>query len=87
MLMRCVIVSAVLIASASADARTSGLNFLAMGDWGGTDSKPYTEPGQVKAAAAMANVAANIGAKFALGMGDNVSAHHARTHLIEHCAQ
>jgi len=63
--------TAALAASASADASTSGLNFLAMGDWGGTDLKPYTEPGQVKAAVAMATVAAQINASFALGMGDN----------------
>ena len=58
-------------------AAATGLSFLAMGDWGGTDCSDtnpcrYTEPAQVKAAAAMATVAANIGAKFALGMGDNV---------------
>lgn len=55
----------------SNDASVAGLNFLAMGDWGGTDSTPFTEPGQVKSAAAMAKVAARISAKFALGMGDN----------------
>ena len=55
----------------AAGASSAGLHFLAMGDWGGQDAAPYTQPGQAKAAVAMATVAAQINASFALGMGDN----------------
>ena len=59
----------VVLACVPCDAR--GLSFLAMGDWGGDDASPYTQPGQAKAAIAMRQVASDVGASFAIGLGDN----------------
>ena len=50
---------------------TAGFTFLAVGDWGGQDTKPYTEVGQVATAKGMGNVAEQVGAKFVLALGDN----------------
>lgn len=52
-------------------ARAGTLNFLAVGDWGGQDTDPYTRPGEIAAASGMASIAQQLGAKFVLGLGDN----------------
>lgn len=55
-----------------AHAATSvGLTFLAVGDWGGQTSAPYTEIGQVSTAKGMGEVGQSIGSKFVLALGDN----------------
>lgn len=51
------------------------MTFLAVGDWGGTDSSPFTEVGQVAAAKGMAQKAEEIGARFVLALGDNFYSH------------
>lgn len=49
----------------------AGLNFLAVGDWGGQTNAPYTEAGQVATAKGMGEVGDAIGSKFVLALGDN----------------
>ena len=51
--------------------RADSLNFLAVGDWGGQDTDPYTRPGEIAAAGGMATIATQLNAKFVLGLGDN----------------
>lgn len=46
-------------------------NFLAVGDWGGQDTTPYTSTGEVLAAAGMGIIARQLQAHFILGLGDN----------------
>lgn len=62
------VVLALCAAAAQAD---DALNFLVMGDWGGSGSAPYTTSGEIATAAGMGKVAASSGAKFALALGDN----------------
>ena len=52
-------------------AASVGLTFLAVGDWGGQTSAPYTEIGQVSTAKGMGIVGESIGSKFVLALGDN----------------
>jgi len=49
------------------------LNFLVMGDWGGSDNSDwgYTTHGEVNTANAMNVAAQSLGAKFTLTLGDN----------------
>eukprot|EP00047_Mylnosiga_fluctuans_P024351 m.159210 g.159210 ORF g.159210 m.159210 type:complete len:332 (+) comp9837_c0_seq1:19-1014(+) len=46
-------------------------NFLAVGDWGGTETSPYTTPGEIAAAVGMALQSTALNASFVLGLGDN----------------
>jgi len=46
--------------------------FLVMGDWGGDQHAPYTTADEVDTAAGMSTVAKQLGAKFALALGDNM---------------
>lgn len=46
--------------------------FLVMGDWGGNQNAPYTTPAEVDTAKGMSTVAAALGAKFSLALGDNM---------------
>lgn len=52
-------------------AFSEDLNFLVMGDWGGTDHSPWTHPAEVNTAKSMNNAAQELGAKFTLALGDN----------------
>eukprot|EP01031_Cornospumella_fuschlensis_P025825 gene25825-31189_t len=47
------------------------LNFLAVGDWGGIEYKPYYTPGQKASAVGMDKVAGQLQAEFVLAVGDN----------------
>lgn len=59
------------LASSNADDET--LTFLAMGDWGGAPSPPWTTPAEVQTAAGMQKVASTMTPTpmFALALGDN----------------
>merc|ERR1719183_1861533 len=46
-----------------------------MGDWGGSVHSPYTTSAEVNTAKGMDSVAASLGAKFALALGDNFYDH------------
>jgi len=50
---------------------TDDLHFLVMGDWGGQGHSPYTTSEEENTAKGMNTVAANLGAKFSLALGDN----------------
>ncbi|GMH79412.1 hypothetical protein TrST_g8542 [Triparma strigata] len=50
---------------------TSDLNFLVMGDWGGSDKAPYTTVAEQRTAQGMDKIAGGIGARFTLALGDN----------------
>jgi len=52
-------------------AAADKLTFLATGDWGGQDTVPYYEDGEMRSAAGMAAVAADLSPRFFLGLGDN----------------
>jgi len=65
------IASIALTSSLTAIAAGEGLNFLAVGDWGGISYRPYTTPTQKACADGMAQVAENIDAQFVLALGDN----------------
>eukprot|EP01130_Rhizamoeba_saxonica_P012894 TRINITY_DN5478_c0_g3_i1.p1 TRINITY_DN5478_c0_g3~~TRINITY_DN5478_c0_g3_i1.p1 ORF type:complete len:315 (-),score=50.71 TRINITY_DN5478_c0_g3_i1:61-1005(-) len=47
------------------------LNFVAIGDWGGSSTAPYTSPIQLNVAKQMARVAQDINSSFVVGIGDN----------------
>lgn len=51
------------------------LSFVAIGDWGGEDDEHPTTESQELTAAALRNKARDIGADFALLMGDNIYRH------------
>lgn len=40
-------------------------------DWGGSDSHPYTTPGEVATAAASSQIAEHANSSFVLALGDN----------------
>ena len=46
-----------------------GLDFLILGDWGGTPYEPYVTPVQVNVAQMMGKTAANVMAKFVVALG------------------
>ena len=46
-----------------------GLDFLILGDWGGTPYEPYVTPVQVNVAQMMGKIAANVMAKFVVALG------------------
>jgi tartrate-resistant acid phosphatase type 5 len=52
-------------------AANDALNFLVMGDWGGSPKSPYTTNDELITASAMNTAAHNLGAKFSLALGDN----------------
>lgn len=56
-------------------ASDSDLHFLVMGDWGGSESSPYTTSSEVALAKGMNTAAEQLGAKFALALGDNFYSH------------
>ncbi|XP_062367722.1 tartrate-resistant acid phosphatase type 5 [Cinclus cinclus] len=47
------------------------LTFLALGDWGGVPDPPFVTPREVATAAAMGQVATELGSDFVLALGDN----------------
>jgi len=71
--MRAVVNSAVLVIASATGAHE--MNFLVMGDWGGSETAPYTTKGEVNTASAMDKAAAALGAEFALVLGDNFYSH------------
>jgi 3',5'-cyclic AMP phosphodiesterase CpdA len=52
-------------------ADADGLNFLVMGDWGGSGSRPFTTGGEISVADAMGKLAPTSQSNFALALGDN----------------
>jgi hypothetical protein len=56
---------------AAAAAADGDLKFLIMGDWGGTQTAPFTTDREVATAAGMGKVGAAVGSQFALALGDN----------------
>jgi hypothetical protein len=46
----------------------SGLGLLVIGDWGGSDSSPYTEPGELACAVGMGAIAKQINAQAVLAL-------------------
>lgn len=60
-----------LLASGSCLAAANELNFLVMGDWGGTGHEPWTHNSQLNTAKSMDRAAAQLGADFTLALGDN----------------
>ncbi len=67
-MLKAVVLFAGLVALASAQ---NGLNFVALGDWGGESNAPYTTPYESATAAGMAKVASEINSQFVLALGDN----------------
>lgn len=55
----------------TAELGTEVASFMIIGDWGGTPGAPYTTPGQLAAAAAMAKVAVAQLATFVVSPGGN----------------
>lgn len=47
------------------------LNFVMVGDWGGSPDSPYTTAAEKKNAAALGAKAKEIGSMFTVAMGDN----------------
>ena len=47
------------------------LNFLVLGDWGGSPDPPYTTEAETSIAAVMGKVAASENSQFTLALGDN----------------
>ena len=47
------------------------LNFLVMGDWGGSPNAPYTTDREIQTAAGLDSVSAALNASFVLALGDN----------------
>jgi len=47
-------------------------SFLVMGDWGGDEHSPYDTPSEVDTAQGMNSIAQELGAKYALALGDNM---------------
>ncbi len=61
----------VLSLSSSATAAADSLNFLAVGDWGGQTSSPYTTTAQLAVAKVMGDEAQAIDSQFTFALGDN----------------
>ena len=55
-----VLMALVAVTTAAVIADNTSYSFLVIGDWGGKDPAPYTEPGQVACAASMGPVATEI---------------------------
>ena len=58
-------------ALASSTSSDGVLNFVIMGDWGGTDGWPYTTGTELEVATQMGKKAAEIGSQFTVALGDN----------------
>jgi hypothetical protein len=75
MMLRPTAIAVVLLAASAAAERvtlnSTAFTALLLGDWGGQDKTPYTEPGQVACAAGMAVTASQYGANAAFLLGDN----------------
>lgn len=52
---------------------TEGLNFLAVGDWGGQETAPFYTSGQMASVQGMEKIAQVLKSQFVLGVGTNVS--------------
>lgn len=48
---------------------TEGLNFLAVGDWGGQETAPYYTTGQLASVQGMEKIAQYLKSQFVLGVG------------------
>lgn len=66
-----VVLLALLCCVASVAEAAQGLRFLAMGDWGGSMTYPYTTTGELAVANQMAKTAADFDSQFILAIGDN----------------
>jgi hypothetical protein len=64
----CAVATATISSSSSA---TTGIHFLAVGDWGGSGSTPFTTPAQIASASGMDLIAKNINSQFVVALGDN----------------
>lgn len=60
--------------TAADDLAAPPLSFLAIGDWGGQDLPPFTQPGQLATAEGLALAATSLDAQFVLALGDNAYA-------------
>ena len=58
-------------ANSVVDVSGNSLNFLSIGDWGGTPDKPYYTVGQSKVASVMGEKAQEINSQFTVAVGDN----------------
>ena len=74
--MKLVLLSSILLISLQAvlarrksDDQT--LNFLVLGDWGGSPDPPYTTEAEKSVASVMGSVAASEKSQFTLALGDN----------------
>jgi len=63
--------SVLVVASLVTSGLAQSLNFVAVGDWGGQSTAPYTTPAQLAVAKQMAITAAAINSNFTFGIGDN----------------
>jgi len=67
--------AALALADVSVAVDASSMQFLVMGDWGGSPHSPYTTGSEVITAGSMDAAAKSLGAKFALALGDNFYTH------------
>lgn len=51
------------------------LRFLVLGDWGGQESEPYTNPYETHVSKSMGKIAQQLGTQFVIGLGDNFYLH------------
>lgn len=70
-----VAIAAVLICVACTAPVSADLNFLIMGDWGGSETAPYTTSAEIQTASGMQKLAEETGAAHALALGDNFYSH------------
>lgn len=59
------------VATPPVELTGESLNFLAIGDWGGTADPPYYTVGQGRLASVMGDKAEEIKSQFTLALGDN----------------
>lgn len=45
------------------------LRFLVLGDWGGEESEPYTNPYETHVSKSMGKIAQQLGTQFVIGLG------------------
>ena len=65
----CTMIMVPLILSFVPAVENVGLNFLAVGDWGGAETSPYTTDIETHTAKQMAQTANQTQAKFVLALG------------------
>eukprot|EP00051_Salpingoeca_urceolata_P033091 m.18904 g.18904 ORF g.18904 m.18904 type:complete len:324 (+) comp5814_c0_seq1:76-1047(+) len=63
------LVFAALVATTAAS--DASLNFLVIGDWGGSGTYPYTTAGELATSKAMNEIAPKVNSSFILALGDN----------------